>query len=714
MIADAGADPIAEAWSGKPDILALQQEFEDAITQSATTIGDISRIARAEDIRYQRWEGQSHDGLRWQDNMGPGREARPYDGAPDTRIPLADDIVNLTVATLMTAFWGARMNPKPTHISQLTVHEAAELKALVNWMQRGVLFEQLVDDAELTAQVANTVGYVTLKPGWCRREALVAKTVTMEELQTLNAQLSTPNPQAGVSSVLSELIANEETEEAAAEMVAAMLDIDPGDAKSVVKQLREQPDEEAEYHAVVLVENRPDLKVLIPWIDFIAPVEMTKVQRARVLFDRDYYSTAEIEQMARERDWPEAFVKAVIQTAGQTSDGQDTTEKQADQNMRMIELVTSYQMQVDSEGVAGIFCTTFSPNIKPSASEQLYAEHYLLDYGHGKYPFVIYQTEVTGKRPSDARGIPQRLATQQMEMKRQRDAVLVFTELSTVPPLRRLGARASKLPVQLGSLAIINMTRPDEWSWFNPPPGRPETAFQVEEMIRREAAHSHGVPVAGEPPAIAQVMQQKAINRWLMAWGQVFWQLAALCYQYLSVEELTDILGHPPLLTMDKVMKHTMQLYFDARALDNSWVKEMVAQIAEILQTDSAGVIDHAKLVQILLGYIDPTMADEVAMDKQGAAQKVFKDVRDQVLQVMNGNEAEYTQNDPTAKMKLQFLQQVVQSNPDYLMQLHPRSPQRNERKAALMEKYAKNLQQSVVQQQNKLVGRLGVKPGAE
>jgi hypothetical protein len=69
------------------------------------------------------------------------------------------------------------------------------------------------------------------------------------------------------------------------------------------------------------------------------------------------------------------------------------------------------------------------------------------------------------------------------------------------------------------------------------------------------------------------------------------------------------------------------------------------------------------------------------------------------------GNEAQYVENDPTAPMKLQFLNQIVANNPKYQQLM-----QQDERFRALLENYAKSLQMSVMQQQNAQVGRIGVK----
>jgi len=70
------------------------------------------------------------------------------------------------------------------------------------------------------------------------------------------------------------------------------------------------------------------------------------------------------------------------------------------------------------------------------------------------------------------------------------------------------------------------------------------------------------------------------------------------------------------------------------------------------------------------------------------------------------GNEALYTENDPTAAMKLQYTEQIIKANPK-AQQAAQGDPQFKQ----LLENYVKNLQMSQSQQQNKQIGRIGVAP---
>ena len=110
--------------------------------------------------------------------------------------------------------------------------------------------------------------------------------------------------------------------------------------------------------------------------------------------------------------------------------------------------------------------------------------------------------------------------------------------------------------------------------------------------------------------------------------------------------------------------------------------------------------------MSIAVSMVDPVLGQSILSDQRGASQKTFDKVNQDIALMALGNEASYTEGDPTAGMKLQFMQQIIGGNPKY-----QEAVQSDERFQALLENYGKNLQQSVAQEQNKMIGRLGVQP---
>jgi len=72
------------------------------------------------------------------------------------------------------------------------------------------------------------------------------------------------------------------------------------------------------------------------------------------------------------------------------------------------------------------------------------------------------------------------------------------------------------------------------------------------------------------------------------------------------------------------------------------------------------------------------------------------------------GNQPNFVESDPSAGIKMQFVQQIIQGNPKYQKQM-----QEDEQFAQLVQQFAQNLQMSITQQQNAQIGRIGVNPNA-
>ena len=182
-----------------------------------------------------------------------------------------------------------------------------------------------------------------------------------------------------------------------------------------------------------------------------------------------------------------------------------------------------------------------------------------------------------------------------------------------------------------------------------------------------------------------------------------------LVQEYLGDEELQRIAGISPGLPTSQAEiqgAYDFAVKFDVRELDSDYVIGKMKAIIDLLPIDTAGTVDRAKLMSIAVSMVDPVLGQSVMSDQRGASQKTFDKVNQDIALMALGNEAAYTENDPTAAMKMQFMQQIVQGNPKYQEAL-----QGDERFLALLENYGKNLQQSVTQEQNKMIGRIGVQP---
>jgi hypothetical protein len=106
----------------------------------------------------------------------------------------------------------------------------------------------------------------------------------------------------------------------------------------------------------------------------------------------------------------------------------------------------------------------------------------------------------------------------------------------------------------------------------------------------------------------------------------------------------------------------------------------------------------------MLIRAVAPEMANDLIVNQEQASQKMFKDVQSDIALMLLGNEALYQENDPAASTKMQYAQQIIQSN-----QKAQAALQQDQNFQALFQNYVKSLQMSMMQQQNAQIGRIGV-----
>jgi hypothetical protein len=726
-------DALAHATK-EPNIKALIKEYDLAWSQDPDTD---TRIVTAERIRYARWLPQNLDGLKHADEYEQyGREARPYDGAPDTRIFHADDVINSLVDVFYTAFWAAEIKVSGITAREINMDEAAEIRTVANWLKTGPLQEALVDDVERTAQIMCMLGWCVLHPTWRRDAQITTQTITMEMIQQLAQQAaSSPQPSPGAGAPLSPAPASEgllasapgmimdpEQEDAAVELFVIFFpDFNKKDARRVVKDLREK--QEAEFQVTQETSVGPELAVLCPWYHFVMPIEATANPKyGRLGFVRVLIPEWAVDERAAAEQWDnEDFVEAVKKTKGRATPSETTVEDELDENQNLIELIYAFNWATNEKGAPGIFCTVFSRQISEGSGEnklaKAYGKHWLLDLGHKHSPFIHLLMEVTGWRPNDSRGVPDILATAQAEIKQQRDALFINSQLSNTPPLVKKGTQASKLPPEFGPFAIMNdaMGGGAYTPLLLTQGSKPEVAFKLYEMVKKEGEDYYGLPRVDTPPGRSQQKLQRFVKRWLSKWGEAFWQLVVLAYQNMEPEELAAIIGREPRLTASDMAKFKVTFSYDVRAGDGEWIERLVKWITQILSTGGATGMNMEKLLNLLLRYIDPGLYEEVANDPAGNKTKVFKETREQVNSVMLGNKpqvgVDLTEKDPTARMRMMFAQQIVNGNPQFKALLTPGHQNFSEEHAKnfklLNDNWQHSYQETVL---SKMQGKLGVK----
>ncbi len=688
-------DKLAKA-ADTPDVRELAAEYSRSLHDGES----LDKVSDVDNIRFTRWTGQTTDGRKHSESLPEGKEAFPWEGASDTRIPLADQIINDTVDVLTTSFSRATLKIGGTEIGDSQA--AGVASNMMRWQRDTKLYHTLNREAELLAQYGQQYGWSALFVGWEQKSAVKGRKVTMQDVMAIAQQ-------SEELASLPEMVQDPDSEDAVVEILQAQ---SPGlgkrKARKAVRELRDTG--ETILPQAYLAVNQPAVVALKPWEEISLPPETVDLQSARVIFRRVFMTEVELRAKVVDEGWSEDWVEAAVKTAGRSTEFHDfslqlsdLTSDHVDRQDNLIEVVYAYSRQLDDNNIPGIYYTIFSPIAQTGeGGEDIHAKHELLDYVHCRYPFVEYRREKLKRRITESRGVPEICRTWQDEIKTQRDSIYDSTSFETLPPImvnKRLG-----LANKVGPAVQLPVMKAGDYEFMRPPARQPSTAFNLIEAVSRQADEYFGRANQGVPPVQTQIKQQRLVNNWLTVWTEAYQQMFQLSLQYLSPEEIARITG-TNIIPESDMYQFDFVLKFDVRELDTEFVNSKLSNIAQyVVPQDVSGVLDRNKLIGMITRAISPDIAEELVIDQAPASQKMYEEVKGQIGQMMLGNEATYTENDPAAQTKMQYAQEIVGRNPKAQAALEG-----DELFRQLFENYTKNLQMSLMQQQNAQIGRIGV-----
>ena len=682
--------------STEPNINELRRDFKRSHTDRRMT----NRVKDADNTRYSFWNGQSSDGKKHAADIG--QQPFPWEGASDTRIRLADEVCNFMVNLSTSAVSRAALNVDGIEGSDTESSGAVGL--YLRWMLGTLMQPDFEEELELHAEYAAQYGWSVLHVTWERCYAQVPREIN---LQQLTGYLGADNPPQ-IETLTAAL--QTEQEYLADLLVAGNEGLTRAKALKHIKEIIDTG--KTVFEVPEMTRNQPSIIALRPYYEILFPPETTDWQRARAIFRRDFYTVAEIEEKAASGEWDEAFCKEVKKTAGQNASTFEYglspvvgTSDSVDDKSNLVEIIHAYSRRTTDSGMPGIYLTIFSPYLeKNNKGEEIYGEHKLVTEAGDTYPFECFTREKTRRSPIESRGVSEIVKTWQNEIKVQSDSLTDRSSFEILPPLKvplRYGQR-----IKIGPGVQVAEQRPNDISWMEPPRRGSELAFQLINDITVRTDRYFGRPNPNVPPVETQLHQQAFVHRWLRHMSAVVGRMWELTQKFDSDERFGAVTGTNAPMPRDK-NKFNFSLNFDIRELDNEFVQKKLQAISQfILPEDTMGIVDRTKLIRKKLQVIDPTLATDLVTEEAEASKKMFDDVNNQVALMALGNQPNFVENDPSAGIKLQFMQQIIASNPKYQELL-----QSDQQFQELVQAFSQNLNMSMMQQQNKQIGRIGVNP---
>ena len=745
--------------SEDPDVAEQFEEFKRA--------GGVSNVVVQRDlndrIRYNRWKGRTSDYRKHRKALG--KDPVPWEGAWDSRVHLADSIIEDLTDVVCSGFERAKLKAKPTDAQDIA--KAATVDK-VSGKYRDRMRPELKNEAEFLSQFGKTQGAAIVQVGWDFELAMKNAPVTMEELTAAAAQAhellqQMPAQELGPEVaekmqnliILPELIRDPVMEEPA-------MDAIQGFAREIAAQLlvqsrEEYGDEFLENYRLSRTKAREAVRELrkegkctlpVPYIarnqpfavareigyDYFCPPEMTDPQASPWHVVRDWLTPEAVYAYRITDGWDADWCDEAIKTAGQSSlwaeDGIETRSESleddevdayawasADSKNRLVEVVWFFKRYITEEGVPEIWCTIWSPHVMTDpndASRPLYAKHYRDESLPGKYPFAGYRWQQKRRQFTNTMGIPQQVGSDQWAIKTSLD-MLMDLEQQTVLPERLVDSRLG-LKFKVGPGAQITRKRATDIETIQPPTGHPELAFKLAEQAMKRVSNYYGLMNEHVLPAKWQSKLGRTVEKYLGTWAEAWGMIFQLIQRNVTPLELQRIGGDEanfPKTPEEIAGSFDFDLFFDVKDLDMEFVwKKLDAVLKMAVPADKVGRIDFTALVDLILKSIDPTFGTALVQDAGVASQALFSEVRNQVALMYQGNAPDFVENDPTAQAKLKFTQDVIAANPVYQKGLDPQAVEEFKPVfAARMQQWQENLQQSLKQEKNKTIGRLGVDP---
>jgi hypothetical protein len=712
-----------------PDIDALRTELSAVLAQAG---GIRDRQTRAQNTRLNRWEGQSADYRKWDEDAADG-VAKPFNGAPDQRVPVVDIVVRERVALYVQALMSGEIQAQP--IGGLdTAESATKMSRTLRWLRENVLAEEMRHEAELLANYveADEPGVAILKVYWKSEPALELRDLSLDEvgMKLLEARgIVLPSPEDGPPTPgalqlfqgavedVGDLIFNvTRSLEAIDLMLLAFPTVQRKRLRKALSELRRT--RQTTLPLPYVKENRPCVAALRYMQDIFFPSDLDDIQKARIVWEREWVSETDLRARVHSHSYDAGWVEELLEAGpgGGEVDGfnlvSNTWARLGDETVRygdaetdkLFEVWHAYSRAANEYGIPGVYWTVYSFKVADSVGY-----HDLLDYPDGDYPHVLFRAENIARGVDNVRSTPERAGSMQSDIKLQRDCRGAHTMLATIPPVR-VTQRRGGLEAVLGPMVEVPVREADDVTWMQPPQF-PAASIEMEKAVWSDLNQYFGRIMPGVTSELAQTLLQHDADRWLGSWKKVWGKILQLQQAYGDPVELQLVAGGP-------VMKYSREeirgrfaasLTFSVRDLNMDFVMSRNQAIAAILSQDMGGVVDRTVIVRSGLRGIDPNLAEQAIRDPQVVTQKEIEDERGMINMLANGIEAPLRQSGINAKLRLETLQQTVMGSPILAQRYNqPQSPADQYFKE-LVENRSKNLQFLVQQYtENPAVGRQG------
>ena len=677
---------------GKPDVVALAQAYKE----TRSDLGEFMEQRQDDfDQRFQIWPGKSRDNRKH--SRAGGGEPFPWEGASDLSCHLIDDVIRSHVSMLMSVM--KRANLVATPVESGDVARASVVQNFMKWMMQ-VKMENVMREFERGFNHLLEKGIMVHYVYWEQQEQKVLETIDLQEIATQMPELA-------------EMLLDEANDETLGELFATQYDVSERKARAMLRELRSEG--RATIPVTTMVHNRPAMKALACDSEIYWPSWTLDPQEAPYVFLAVHYTAEQLRSKVSTNDWNEEWVEKVIDTVRGLNAEEEVNfsrERHRTSNVsrdsgddETVRCIYAFQRLMDEDGVSGIYCTVFHPNVTGEHEmKKPWAKHELLPYRHGDYPFVVTKLEEWSKRLYETRSYPEIGKSWEQQLKAEMDAAVDRLSLSTLPPLEHPVGRA---PSKWGPGVKVPYRTPGEYR-YSDVPRWDGSSVEMRENVRRMTFEYFGRNHAEGDQQDVTSKQQALVEKCFGHVREVMDQVWSLYQQYGSDSEYYRVIGVNDVQKFDKGEageRYDFYLQFDVGLLDSGQIVERVKAISEMVGAlDKNGVVDTEQLLSMVVEQALPGAADKIIQPRETAINRAVEEERSTIAELVAGVPPNVKPND-AHQTKLQIFQQWMQQ-PDIQQRI-----QQDEALRSRVENYFQQRNFQIQQQQNAAIGRQGAQP---
>ena len=652
---------------------------------------------KAENAFMAIWKDQNISGVK--EDKGADL-AYPFDGASDQRVRWGDLAYQEFLALVIIALDGCKIEVTCPGTEE-GAKRASAIQKIIKWCRKRLgakWYMQVMTLMHYT--LVDTPAVAAMSVEWAVKKTMGVVTLEFEDVQDEYAawRVARDGNVAEEDAKAEFAVGCSGSDERCLDRVLEFLEEVKGVPEEYLEDVASALDEEHECECVAEASRweGPEIVAMRYGDDFVFPALATDFDYASPLFRQEWYTEAQLREMAAEEDWDRSWLEETLEHKGASFYDRRDYHDMGDVK-DLVNVVWCYTIDVNAEGT-----TTRYETLLSLANGSAFGKR-VLRSRRGKWDMVFFRREALGANLTSSRGLAELTAPDQGLAKELRDYANDNAIVSCLPAYKCKGGRVHN--VMLEPWAPIEMGQSDDISYMQPPP-YPAAAKEMIQEMKDELFAFLGVS-NGKTDVTNRT--QSFVSIMLAQFRDLYTKLVECAQDYASDEALMSVTSTTDLTGLrheDLDGEFQLSIEFNPKNMDHKDLIDRVTALGQVIAPlDLRNEIDRGAIVRNATVQLFPELADASFKSSDQMAADDVKDEQNNFVLIKSGvMPAMDTEGKWNYQARLQWHQQLQQENPDAIAEMSPRSQDIYTRWMQALEMQARQ------RGENAEIGRTGVR----